>query len=167
MKECYIIAGGQSVADYDIVSINKDIIAVNHALQLRPDAKYFVGLDTKIHIDLKNELKEYKGIVFYDRKIQRYDNVKYYWFKQISVFSEFLPYVYCENNSGIAALNIAYILGYRKINMIGYDFEGVNFHTGIKDDYFNRILPKVNKRMKNYAKYYVNCNTDSKLLKYD
>lgn len=165
MKECFILGGGQSLAEYDIASIKDDIIAVNYSLRLRPDAKYFVGLDTKIHIDLKEELENYNGAIFYDRLIKRYDKANYIWIKQTSVFSQFFPYVYAENNSGIAAINIAYLLGYRKINLVGFDFYGENNFTKAEDEYFERVNKKAERILRNYKKYLVNCNPNSNFLK--
>lgn len=64
--------------------------------------------------------------------------------------------------SGIAAINIAYLKGYREIYLLGYDMQGSNYHDNeeVKFARNNKLAYKFARFLETDAKIY-NCNPDS------
>ena len=66
--------------------------------------------------------------------------------------------------SGIAAINIAYLKGYREIYLLGYDMQGSNYHDTEEVPFArsNKLIYKFTRFLEIDAKIY-NCNQDSYL----
>lgn len=64
--------------------------------------------------------------------------------------------------SGIAAINIAYLKGYREIYLLGYDMQGSNYHDNEEVEFArnNKLAYKFARFLETDAKIY-NCNPDS------
>jgi len=157
-KVVYVIGGGPSLAAFDFSLLrDKDVIVVNRAIYNLPQAKYFITCDysftrkvpgtlfknlkdtTKIFVAnmMSSDLKESQGRIVHTRFNQIYDLaifdmiIKSYKREGIGdSFHEFRS----GTNSGYCALQLAYLLGYTRIVLLGLDFvvEGgrTHFHDG-------------------------------------
>lgn len=154
-NKCYIVAGGESVNDIDKDRLrSEDVIVVNKAILDFPKAKYFVTIDHSFlkKLDLKKRIlrdspatkffianvlpnyMEEKDGCFVDTRW----NIKY----NLKMFDVVIKSYTYEGfglewnkfssgmNSGFCAIQLAILLGYKEINLIGYDFQ-----TGHKTHY--------------------------------
>lgn len=160
MREVYIIAGGTSIRNYNLRWFrDKDTICVNKSFLYVPNANYIVSMDYTFHSKLKGRQTQYfkhseaakifvvnlehpnieddKGKIIDNRNNIVYDLKDY----DIIVKSR-LQYgigttwkrFRCGNNSGYTGLQLAVILGYDEINLLGIDLtidkRQSHFHGG-------------------------------------
>ena len=177
MKEVHIIGGGESLKkDYWIndkwdFSYFKDLetIAVNYSVNHIPNCKILVGLDTNFHISNKTFLMKWEGTMYAQSSTLRgYPYIKYEVLKRKHSWSTELPYVYSINNSGLAAINLAFILGYELVHLHGFDMKGNNSFYSYKDvnevqRYFKRICYDWKQGTKQYNLNIINHNPKSSL----
>lgn len=169
-KESYIIAGGNSVSDIDLSQLEgSDVIAINKAILDVPFAKYFITMDysflkktdkisqklnkmscTKFFIAnyVPNYIKDVKGAVVDTRWNLVYD-LKLFDVILKSRKIEGFGYSWNDfrtgNNSGYCAIQLAILLGYDKINLVGFDFiaeEQTHYHGGYNESLQN-FRPKL------------------------
>jgi len=164
----YIVAGGTSLSKYNFSKLkDKEVITVNHSLYSVPWCKYFVTMDysflTKTNIDrfrsidcdkyfvvnlAVDYLKEINGAYIDTRSEIGYDLkdfdviVKSYQKEGLGLdFKNF-----CNGfNSAFCAFQLAVILGYKEINLLGFDFrcdKQTHYHNAYKQDaeHFQRKL---------------------------
>jgi hypothetical protein len=158
----YILGSGASLTDFNFASLaNKDVIAVNKSLFAVPTTKYFITMDysflTKIHtkyIDFtqhkaskffvvnlcKPYLQELNGTIVDTRKNSIYNlkdfNVIIKSRKDNLFGFDFNDFRHGEN-SAYCALQLAILLNYKKIYLLGIDLvcnEKTHFHDGYKQD---------------------------------
>jgi len=162
-NEIYIVGGGTSLLNYNFDHLKgRDIIVINKAFLHVPNAKYFVTMDvgflnktgsyyskfkefkaTKIFIlNLANKfIKEEKGKIVdtrwnYIYKLNDFDIIiKSYNKGGMGYnFKDFRN----GGNSGYCGLQLAVLLGYKKINLLGIDLiitENTHFHGGYGENY--------------------------------
>ena len=118
MPTITIIGGGESANHYNYSTIKGDVMVVNGAITLYPDAKYFIALDGLPYKMYAKELSKFNGVKFNDRQISGT--------KQIPQYSE-------VNLSGYSAIRTAQELGYDKIQLIGFDAYGKINAQGLGD----------------------------------
>jgi len=158
VNDVFIIAGGMSVHEVDFSKLkDKDIIVINKTVLDFPNAKYFITMDysmlqklerqgakidnitaTKIFIAnfVPNYMKEKDGYIVDTRFNLIYD---------LSLFDMIIKSRKLEgfgyewndfrhgNNSGFCAVQFAILMGYKKINLIGFDLcvhTATHFHGG-------------------------------------
>jgi hypothetical protein len=180
-ERCFIIAGGESVKDFDVSKLaGEHVIGVNLAFRL-VDPEIIYGMDARLWgwID-RNETGE--G-----------DKAKFDASRAIKIFSDIsgaplpedivtapsigrpgLSHKFSEGigagtNSGFGALNIALILGASEIYLIGYDFYGERWHKGYPqqgeagNDFHKQCYDENSVAFKEFPSKIINLNPKSKL----
>ncbi len=173
--EVFIIAGGTSLKGFDFSKLkNKDVIAINKAILDIPSAKYFVTMD---YTFIDKKLKEKKS-VFEQSKASKIfiANLcpKYMIEERGTIIDTRTNYVYDLNqfdmiiksrfstgvgydfnkfahgsNSGFCGLQLAICLGYKKINLLGYDLQSSQSQTHYHQGY-NQNIKKFNEKLEQY-----------------
>lgn len=138
MAHCYVIAGGPSLRDFPFDDLPDGFrIGANLSGWLaKCDA--LVTLDKAMHRRHEAELRDFKGQVYVglrdDQIHTRLPNVNYWTFEGGDGFSK-TPGFLSGSNSGFAALNLAYLLGFTDIALLGFDFQWVGSQHHYRDDY--------------------------------
>jgi hypothetical protein len=201
-NQVYIIGGGISLKDFNFSKLkNKDTIVVNKSLLHVPNPNYFITMDftaiRKIknqNINLSNSTKifianfskrymvEINGQIVDTRfnliyNLKDFDMIiKSYKANGIGlVFNDFRN----GDNSGYCAFQLAILLGYKKIYLLGMDLnitQETHFHGGYGESkqsfkskldiyyqFFEEGLKELNEKAKNIQVY--NCSKISKLKK--
>lgn len=165
----YIVGGGESLIGFDFsVLRGKDVIAINKSILDVPFAKYFITMDYSF-VDKKsdatifdnNEAKKYFVVALNNDYIKYQDNAyvdtRTNYRYDLSRFDEiivskadsgigasFEDFVHgC--NSGFSALQLAILLGYKEIYLLGIDMDADNnthYHHRYSENlqYFRRRL---------------------------
>lgn len=154
-KEIYIVGGGHSLKTFDFTWLKgKDVIAVNHAVTNVPFAKYFISMDYT-YIDKKADKEFFKSlscqkffVVSVNNKYIKYRNHHYYdarsnYVYDLSLFDRVIPAMFERGlsrdfmnfvhgcNSGYCAFQLALLLGYTDIHLLGFDMnvgETTHYH---------------------------------------
>jgi len=158
-KEIYIVAGGNSLRDFDFSKLkNKEIIAVNKSILDVPFAKYFITMD---YTFINKKLKEKKGILLNSQATKvfilnllpdymverdgRIIDIRFNYVYELNLFNMIIKsynkhgigYSFKDfkhgNNSGFCALQMAICLGYTKIHLLGFDLmaeKETHYHGG-------------------------------------
>ena len=131
----YLIGGGPSLRDFDWSRlIGKKTIAINKAFYHHKSSQVMYWTDSRFYTWYKDDIDKFKGLKYTLRKGYYSDDVKL--LKRgvkygIELSNDTLAH---GNNSGYAAINLAYHLGARKIILLGYDMGNVSgkshFHEG-------------------------------------
>lgn len=176
MGMVYIVCGGPSLQGFDFSKLKgKDVIVVNKSIMDVPWAKYFVTMDFtflgKVPQDcLHNEatkifianfapeypyMKEHRGRIIDSRMGKVYDLAKFDVVMK-SRNLEGLGFSFKDfrsgENSGFCAFQLAVLLGYKSIHLLGVDLvvkgDDTHYHGGYGGpDKFKQRLP-------NYVKYW-------------
>jgi hypothetical protein len=128
----YIVGGGPSLLNFNWNSLaGKKTIAINKAILSLPSANVLYWTDSIVYGWYKSEIDKFKGL-----KITIRDNPSYP--NDVKILKKGEKYGLGEdgstlshgNNSGYAAINLAYLLGAKKIVLLGYDMKnnGVQGH---------------------------------------
>jgi len=172
-KECYIVAGGSSLIDFDFLKLmGKDVITVNKAFFAYPNCKYFITMDftflkkvstqksifkrsrcTKIFIgNLCPSYMEEKNGAIVDTRWNLVYNLAMFDVIIKSRRVSFLGYAFNDFahglNSGFCALQLAIVLGYTEIHLLGMDMNVENkthFHEG-----YGESVESFNEKLKLY-----------------
>lgn len=196
----YIIAGGPSLKNFDFSKLeNKETLVINKAIFDVPNPKTFITMDysffnkidkekfKKINVDkvfIANIAPNYIELKN-NEIIDTRTNIKY----NLSIFDEiiwannmenigFKPEDFCSGkNSAFGAFQLALMLGYNPIYLLGYDFiiqDTTHYHEGYNqdkilfqkqlDEYFNffiKSLEIIKTHCPNLKIY--NCSKISKL----
>lgn len=182
-KEVYIIGGGASLANFNFeVLKNKNTIAVNSAVLHVPDPDYFVTVDfsffNKVDIKRLDFIKTTKIAIvaltrkqiFWDRNrlnfpkylshLPRIDFVKKMDMVINSRQAEGLGFAFNDfrhgTNSGFCGLQLAVILGFTKIHLLGFDLNSVNGKYHYHYHYSECEEIKIRKKAKRFANYFIN-----------
>jgi hypothetical protein len=132
----YIIGGGPSLKNFDFRQLaGSRTIAINKAILFHTQADVLYWTDVRFYTWYKNEIDNYKGLKFTLKAGSQYTN-------DIKVLKKGKAYgletdrqtLAHGNNSGYAAINLAYHLGAKRIVLLGFDMasngkEG-HFHDG-------------------------------------
>jgi len=132
----YIIGGGPSLKNFDFrLLIGSRTIAINKAIFFHTEADVLYWTDVRFYTWYKNEIDNYKGLKFALKASGQYTN-------DIKVLKKGKTYgletdtqtLAHGNNSGYAAINLAYHLGARRIVLLGFDMmsngKDSHFHDG-------------------------------------
>ena len=174
----YIVGGGASLKGFDFeVLKDKDTIAINKAVLDVPNANYFITMDytflkklrdginkvvsldntTKVFVlnFAGNSLKYLGGLVKDVKKNIVYDlrhfDLTIKSKKQKGLGDDFINFCH-GNNSGYCAFQLAILLGYKKINLLGIDLNITNNYS-----HYHNLYPQNNERFENkLEEYYQN-----------
>jgi hypothetical protein len=132
----YIIGGGPSLKNFDFRSLaGSRTIAINKAILFNPQADVLYWTDVRFYTWYKNQIDNYKGLKFALKAGSQYsDDVKVLKKGKahgIELDTQTLAH---GNNSGYAAINLAYHLGAKRIILLGFDMgsdgSATHFHDG-------------------------------------
>lgn len=133
----YIIGGGPSLLNFNWgLLAGKKTIAINKAILSLPSADILYWTDSRVYGWYKTEIDKFKGL-----KITIRDHVSYP--NDVKILKKGDKYGLCEdgttlshgNNSGYAAINLAYLLGAKKIVLLGYDMKNNGTQSHYHDGY--------------------------------
>ncbi|GAH87905.1 unnamed protein product, partial [marine sediment metagenome] len=197
-KSVFLVGGGNSLRGFDFEKLkDRDTIVVNKSLEYLPNATYFITMDftalkkmtkiinispTKIFIAnfTKPYLQEKEGRIVDVRfpliyKLEDFDIIiKSYKTEGMGIkFNDFRN----GDNSGFCALQLAVVLGYEEIHLLGIDLvvgEETHFHKGYGeskekfgkklDKYYENFVIGINElKKKNSGIKIISCSPISKL----
>lgn len=171
-KKVYIIGGGPSLSgfDFDLLS-GKEVITVNKSILDIPNPKYFITVDftflRKVRWSVINKIRTTKVFVaclhfpFMSEEKGRIVDTRYnivYDLKDFDVIiksrkEDGIGFTFREFrnglNSGYCALQLAVLLGYKEINLMGIDLcleqNKSHYHEG-----YGQNLEKFNEQLTKY-----------------
>lgn len=132
---CYVIAGGPSLRGFDFSRLPDGYrIGANKSGWLA-DCDAMVSVDRNFHKNFAKEIEGFDGDVYiaFSGLQPLYANVTYWEFTR-DAFS-WVPGTLAGSNSGFAALNLAVLLGYRDIALLGFDFKWDDSRSHFHDGY--------------------------------
>lgn len=190
-NECYIVGGGPSLKDFDFKKLeNKTTIAVNKSILNVPNSNYFITTDYTFlnYLRKNNQYEQFQNSnaikVFVANcisdQLQIIDgNVVDTKFNLEYELQDFDRIIICKSaksigfnhkdfnsgyNSGFCALQLAVILGYNPIYLLGIDMnsEGNNthYHGG-----YGKNLARMNQNLENYSTHFLSILTRLKIDK--
>ena len=133
----FVVAGGPSLKDFDWSLLNdKNCIAVNRSFEKMPYAKYIYFTDLRFWQWYDEELLEHPGIKATGAKGLGCE-VERYVLTGLRGLDTRPGKLKHGNNSGYAAINLAYHLGAKRIILVGYDMQysesgDSHWHDGYK-----------------------------------
>lgn len=140
-KECYIVGGGPSLTAFDWSNLDdKFVIGINRAYEKKPDLDiiYFTDPDWyDRHKDdiLKLPAAKYRGRLQRKPEIVHPDVYEIQLVGEVG-WSDKWGELYHGINSTYAAIQVAYQLGFKKINLLGIDMKWrgrrTHWHSGHK-----------------------------------
>jgi hypothetical protein len=132
----YIIGGGPSLKDFNFQNLaGARTIAINKAMLFHTQTDVLYWTDVRFYTWYKNEIDNYKGLKFALAAGSQYtDDVKVLKKGKAHGLETDRQTLAHGNNSGYAAINLAYHLGAKRIILLGFDM-GSNgtdshFHDG-------------------------------------
>ena len=183
-NKVFIVGGGPSLQSFDFKTLNgHDIIAVNKSIEFIDKVKYFLTMDytflkkTDLTINeinnksehsvfiLNNEhnyISQINGVFTDTRYNLRYEDLDLFdniiisssQTDNITGFGLTLDNFQHGNNSGYCALQLALLLGYDEIYLLGFDLNKVknqtHFHRGYKQS-LSQFDSKLNQYRSNFA----------------
>jgi hypothetical protein len=132
----YIIGGGPSLIGFDWNRlIGKKTIAINKAILSYPKADVLYWTDSRVYGWYKKEIDSFKGLKYSIRNHASYPADINILRKSNKFGLEEAKDALCHgNNSGYAAINLAYLLGVKRIVLLGYDMHNdgkrSHYHEG-------------------------------------
>tara|TARA_R110001606_G_scaffold277614_1_gene425674 strand:- start:55 stop:855 length:801 start_codon:yes stop_codon:yes gene_type:complete len=139
----YIIGGGPSLKNFDFRKlIGSKTIAINKALLFHSQADVLYWTDSRFYSWHKNEIDNYKGLKFTIKTGGKYTTDIKILKKGKAFGIETDPQTVAHgNNSGYAAINLAYHLGASRIILLGFDMGGNSQSTHFHDGYPAKAAP--------------------------
>ena len=134
MSICYVIGSGPSLTGFDFDALPGGVrIGANKSAWLAK-CDILVTLDKRFHREFRSEIESFSGAKYCavppDNPI---DGVTYVTHHRGDGFSDD-PSALRGVSSGFAALNLAYLLGYTEIALLGFDYkwdgDKTHFHGG-------------------------------------
>jgi len=179
LKEVYIVGGGPSLKDFDFSKLNgHHVIAVNKSIFDVHHANYFLTIDytflrkidlikfnqintTKVFVInfVNNYIKEVSGRIIDTRWNLPYDLKPFDVIiksKSINGFGNTFGDFRNGNNSGFCALQLAILLGYTRINLLGFDLSIDKNKTHYHSGYSGTIQSQFLSRLDEYYKFFEN-----------
>jgi hypothetical protein len=133
----YVIGGGPSLIDFNWNSlIGKRTIVINKSILSYPGADVVYWTDSRVYGWYKNEINEFKGLKITIRNHASYSADIKVLKKGCKFGLEESKDSLCHgNNSGYAAINLAYLLGAKQIILLGYDMKNDGKQSHYHDGY--------------------------------
>ena len=131
----YLIGGGPSLTDFNWNDLrNRKTIAINKAILTYPQADVLYWTDSRFYQWYKTEVDNYQGLKYTIKNHIKYeDDIRILGKGEKYGLDESMISLCHGNNSGYAAINLAYLLGAKKIILLGYDMK----NDGMKGHYHN------------------------------
>lgn len=132
----YIIGGGPSLMGFDWNRLmGKRTIAINKAILSYPRADALYWTDSRVYGWYKKDIDSFKGLKYSIRNHSSYPADINILRKSNKFGLEEAKDALCHgNNSGYAAINLAYLLGAKRIVLLGYDMHNdgkrSHYHEG-------------------------------------
>ena len=174
----FIIGGGSSLKDFDFNLLkNKKTIAVNKAFMFHPTADVLYWSDSRIYQWYKKDIDKFKGEKY---TIKPYGGIG----EEVKVLKNMGKHglelspdgIKHGNNSGHAAMNLAYHYGVKRMILLGFDMQNVrgmsHFHDGYpvkqtRDEIYQKsMIPEfhqISEDLKKKKVEVINANPDSAL----
>lgn len=175
MSHVYIVAGGPSLGNFDwSLLADKEVIAVNRAFEVLPYAKFIYFSDLRFWNWHHQELLLHSGHMCTGAKRVKHANVENFRFTGMRGLDVNYGGLRSGNNSGYAAINLAYHMGYKIIYLLGFDMKFMNgqshWHNGYQARSLERVFDKMIKcfdtlvePLKEVGVEVYNANSESKL----
>jgi hypothetical protein len=149
IKGCFVVGGGTSLDNFDLSRLDNEFtLTVNHSVEAYPQSKATIFSDKIFLSKSIFDFSKYKGLVFAgaesgykDRgKFDKFDQEKLHAFKINRSEPVENPRVglFHSTSTGLIALNLAIIMGFKKIFLLGYDYY---YQQGTKRIHFNGDYP--------------------------
>ena len=134
----YIIGGGSSLKNFNFDQLKGlKTIAINKAVFFHQEADVLYWTDSRFYTWYKNDIDNFNGLKFALKPGSQYTTDIKVLRKGIQYGLEKDPHVLAHgNNSGYAAINLAYHLGANRIILLGFDM-----HNNGKDTHFHDGYP--------------------------
>lgn len=148
MSHVYIVAGGPSLKNFDWSLLEgKEVIAVNRAFEVLPNAQTIYFSDLRFWHWHHSELLSHSGQKYTCAKRVEHASVEKFRFTGMRGMDVNYGGLRSGNNSGYAAINLAYHLGYKTVYLLGFDmkFSGddSHWHNGYPARSQERIYSKM------------------------
>jgi len=184
-KGCFVIGGGTSLDGFDLSLLDNEFsLTVNHSVEAYPESSATIFSDKIFLSKSPFKFQNYKGLVFAGAESGYKDRAKYERFNQDNL------HVYNINRSepvenprvglfhptstGLIALNLAIMMGFKKIFLLGYDYyyEQGSGRVHFNGDYphhkrviESKMFTKVKKfvMFERWSHIIFNCNPESNL----
>lgn len=165
-NRCFIIGGGPSLKGFDFSQLEgEDVIVTNAAISYVKHAKYFVTMDYQILSKISNIFEKAKSkncetifVANFAREYMKFQNGHIIdirnrqAYKQVHLFDHVIRSTgfthpnkgFGDNwdefqngrNSGFCAIQLALLLGYKEVYLLGFDMgitkRATHFHTGYR-----------------------------------
>lgn len=176
-KSVYIIGGGPSLRYFEFDKLkDKEVIAVNKAIITYPYARYFVTMDpsflskvSNTQFDMSNATKVFVISLFGDEIVERdghFINTKSNKIYNLNPYDIIIKSKKHEGfatefrdfrsgaNSGYSALQLAILLGYSKIYLLGFDldfkYKNTHYHGGYTGQNKEKLAAKFKRDLKRF-----------------
>jgi hypothetical protein len=158
-KSVTIVGGGSSLKSFDFNRLKHPMIAINDAFRYA-DADMLIFMDKNFYRKNKKDILKFKGY-----RVSRFNEPGIISMGLTTTPVDML--IRKSNNSGIASILVALVLGAIKIYLLGYDGGYVNGHTHFFTDKHS-IEEEVYLRSNKYFDYLrkfpiINVGLDSKI----
>ena len=132
----YLIGGGPSLSDFNFNLLkDKNTIAINKAFLHVPNADVCYWNDSRFYTWFKKHLDPFKGLKITNKfKPEREDIIRLKSTGKTGLELEPTGLRH-GNNSGYAAINLAYHLGANRIILLGYDMGTIGHQTHYHNGY--------------------------------
>jgi hypothetical protein len=135
----YIIGGGPSLKDFDFSLLEHlNVIAINKAFLSYPESNVLFFMDKRFYKWYEKEIDLFKGLKFTNKPVPVKEDI----INLKDTGKEGLetdPFcIRHGNNSGYGAINLAFLMGAKRIYLLGYDMSSISptqthFHSGYKE----------------------------------
>ena len=136
-QSVFIVGGGSSLSSFNFSLLKGyNIIAINTAIKYIPFAQVLYFSDKSFYEKFYEIINSYSGYKFSISKIENDAVIKLNSTGKSGLDTNY-NCIRNGNNSGYAAINLAYHMGARKIILLGYDGGYLNKKTHFHSDYKN------------------------------
>lgn len=142
-ETCFVIGGGPSLAGLDWNRLaGKRTIAINKAFLSYPNADVLYWTDNRFYSWYKSEIDTFAGQKYTLRHNASHTQGIHLLNRGMRFGLETRPDTLAHgNNSGYAAINLAYHLGAKRIVLMGYDMANIGGKSHYHDGYPIRMTP--------------------------
>ena len=148
----FIVGGGPSLSKFDFNLLKrKNVITINKSVRSCPWAKILYWTDSRVYSWLKEDIEKFKGDKYTIKPFNTPLDIKVLKNTGTSGLELDPSGIRHGNNSGFAAINLAYHLGVKRIVLLGFDMGNMgakgHYHEGYpvlitaNKTYEERMLP--------------------------